>query len=614
MDKLCKRRLILISDRKDFPKTESREDCFWVFLGRKYDRLNELKKTAPKGFQFIDIGDLIYDESYKLRRPYLDYIGSLSSRFSSLSWWVSRISEKNVMVSPVFLYLCYLKIIVKLANEELRGRDLCVFSESPELLNTIAKLPVFSNYSLKKSFRSNLMNEYLFCLIRLSYFIAQSFCRKILAISSRLYIRKTTINKKSSLVVMRTWVNDKNLGENGVFNDSYFVNLYDYLKIKSGLNVAIIPILYNIERPLKQVFRWFRESSSFFIIPEDFYHFSDYIKSIYISFRSSLFFRDSFDFMGLDLSLIFREEARKTLFEPGALQVIMHYFLIKRLKAKDLKIENFIFTFENMFPEKPLILGIERFYPGAQKIGFQHSVLFPLLLSLYVSNNELGFIPMPDKIICSGKFSMNKMIEEGYPSTVMTLGPALRFQHLLGSSKNDNEEANLVKVVLIALPLSPSGVEDVLFKAWQALLGFADIKIKLKAHPMMSKSELSSVFNKLNIVENKVESVRGPMKDILPKIDLMIAAASGAVLDAIAYGVPVIRVRQDLDLNLDPMDWFPRTELQFVARTAQELKNEIRRALSLDRSQLKQLKVEGKSLIEQCFSPVEEKVMAVFMG
>ena len=121
-------------------------------------------------------------------------------------------------------------------------------------------------------------------------------------------------------------------------------------------------------------------------------------------------------------------------------------------------------------------------------------------------------------------------------------------------------------------------------------------------------------MQKSSIPKNSVKIAEEAMKDILPKVRFAIATASGAVLDAIAFGLPIIRIRQDIDLNIDPMDWFSNDELQSIARTQKEIENEINRILALRDEEFRQLKDSGRKLIEKCFFPVTEETLAVFIN
>ncbi|MFC1540665.1 hypothetical protein ACFL4J_01345 [Candidatus Margulisiibacteriota bacterium] len=602
-------KLILVSDKAGFSLGQKGgEEFHWLFLGRDYETLSNLKRSAPAKFHYVDISQLLNANAYEQRRPFLDYIGSLSRRFASLAWWTSRVAERNVMVSPVFLYFCYLKIVDQLLSGELNAKNIYILSESPALLRTISRLPQVKHFALTShsDYVWNLLIGLLKAVYRSARFIIRSFLLKLTALA----LLKRTAEVNSPVTLVRTWVGEKNLGADSVFRDSYFPGLEQYLGQKK-INVAILPILFGIKRSYREVLRWFNSSSTRFIVPEKYYRLSDYLRTIIISLRSLLIFRRSFKFANMELTWLFREESVRTFRLGGCASVTMHYFLIKRLCQSDIEIERCIYTFENMFPEKPLLLGLARFSPRTRSIGFQHASLFPLLLSSYTSDLEAEVLPLPDKIVCSGSFFAEVLAREGFPRDRLMIGPALRFAYLLQANGSDIM-ARPKNIALITLPLARSNALELLIKSLIAMGHKREIELWIKPHPMMSQAELEQIISGSGLDKRPHKIVSGSMAMVLPKVSLLIATASATIFDAVAFGVPVIRVRSDLDLNLDPMDWFPTNELCFVGLSPQDISEQVDRIVGLDDHSIEQLKINGQRLISQCFSPVTEDNLAVF--
>src|SRR3989339_409496 len=606
---------VLILAENDFPKNlRDGKDFYWLFLGRDYERLLKLKVSAPAGSLYIDLGDLLNDISYKLRRPYIDYIASLSTKFNSLPWWISDVAEKNVMGSPAFLYICYLKIMKELLSAKFKNKNVCIVSESAVLLEIIKRSDFTTDYRIvrKYDYQLYVAKDILRILYRTSRFVLKSIYRKIYAFITRQNKKKSIEHTNGELTIIRTWVGEKNFSSEGEFRDLYFPNLYNYL-LEKGVSAAILPII-NTNSKLTYVNAMcrIRKSDQVFIIPEDYYRPNDYLQTIILAFRSVVLMFRKFVFAGMDISLLFKNENMRymLLWESG--QVIMHYFLIKRLRDQGIKIKQIIYTFENMLPEKSLILGKARFSPDTKLYGFQHASLFPLSLCLYTSKDEIDILPMPDKIICSGNFFKQTLIDEGFPLAKMVVGPALRFQYLLKLDSNrQNRSQN--DIVLITLPLARSSALELLSKAWNVLHAQKRLRIWLKPHPMMSSLELDAIINKVEMSKDSYDIVDETMADVLPKVSMLIAMASATIFDAIAYGIPVIRVRSDLDLNFDPMDWFPKDDMHFVARTLNELDEEIDKILNLSDVKYSHLKDKGGQIIQACFSPVNEQTMATFL-
>src|SRR5438552_723032 len=81
-----------------------------IFLCQDYLRQLEWQNAVGSLAEAIEIGANLNQIARDLRQPFLDLITELGRRHNSIAWWASRVSERNTMVSPLFLYCCYLKM------------------------------------------------------------------------------------------------------------------------------------------------------------------------------------------------------------------------------------------------------------------------------------------------------------------------------------------------------------------------------------------------------------------------------------------------------------------------------------------------------------------------
>ncbi|MFC1595702.1 hypothetical protein ACFL4D_00250 [Candidatus Margulisiibacteriota bacterium] len=586
-------------------------DTALFFLDNDYTALQELQTVMPSNIEYIDLGDSLLVKTSQLRRPYLDYIGGLSKELNSLAWWVSRISEKNVMVSPLFLYICYLELFKEESLKIAGGQDICVVSSNPALLELIANLYKGSGTWIVRKYSNSRLAQMMKIELRAYAFLGRSVSRRLWAYLSRRKDINSPSAIKDPVTIIRTWTGDKNFGEDGSFKDSYFGQLADYLKGR-GERIVVLPVLFSIKRSIKETFALLRQSEVSFLVPEDYLRSGDYWQAIFTGIKSLFLFNREFIFSGQDISLLFRQEARRTALEAGQLEFCLQYYLLRRLKKKGLIIRKLIITFENMFPEKPILLGLKKYYPETASIGYQHSVFFPLLLSLYTSTAEAEVLPLPDRISCSGKFFKRKMAEEGYPADVLREGAAIRFKYLLGTEQKGALTDEVKTRILITLPLAAGSALELLSKTWVALRQRSQLEVWLKAHPMMGNEVLNGLLNRAGIPEGSVKVVGGTMAEVLGQVGIVAATASGTIFDALAFGLPVLRIRQDLDLNLDPLDWFPPDELQFIARTPEAIGSQLDRIMSLTAKDYKTIRERGQQLIADCFNPADEEHLEVF--
>jgi len=610
--KSAKKELILANETLDILKIcgDIKKDYYWLYLGKNYKKLLWLKNNLPKNIVYYDTVTELIDSSNKLKMPFIEFIGKLSVRSHSLSWWIAKAAEKNTLVSPVFLHICYLDIAKNLFKNKLKDKNIIIISDSDALLEIISKDSRMEGYSVRSHPASIKYKEYFWLIFRLAALIKSSIYK--MCVLRDIKKSNKVIGKGSPLTVLRTWVGEGNMLENGEFKDQYFNNIGSMIK-NHGKEFVVLPIFYGITRSLKEAVSWCRKSNTKFIIPYDYYLLADYIKAILVAARSFLYFKEANDFNGSNIAPILREETRKTTFEYGQLDLVMHYFLVKRLMQKGIKIEKYIITFENMFPAKPIILGVKEFMPSSKIYGYQHTFPFPLLLHLYPAREEVKILPLPDLIICLGKFSKNILADGGYPPDMLVEGPALRFQYLLDYLANPIKPQERT-MLLVTLPLMEPNAFELLSKVAEAIKGQKNMKISIKAHPMMKNEILESIIKSTSL-DNNYKVVSGTVGSLLPQAKILISIASTTLFEALAYGVPSIRVRSSVNVNLDPLDWFDDNKCpSYVANSPEEIKALIDRLIKMQDGDYEKIANKGRELINLAFSPVNDKTIAAFLN
>ena len=74
----------------------------WIFLAQDYTEYIRWHEAMPSQLE-IKIKEELDQIAHELRKPFLDLIIELGAKFNSPAWWASRISERNTLVSPLFI-------------------------------------------------------------------------------------------------------------------------------------------------------------------------------------------------------------------------------------------------------------------------------------------------------------------------------------------------------------------------------------------------------------------------------------------------------------------------------------------------------------------------------
>ena len=592
----------------------------WFYFSPNYLNFHLLKENCPSTAKYNDIGEILQEKALELKNSYIEVIGRLSTRYSKkypLAWWTSMVAERNEMSTHAFLTVCYYNIFSDIyENENLQNRSLIVV-ESISLYHLIL---------------NQLRKRYKVVTLGKPYFLTWTFLRPKIAAVYRIIkflswafsgtlqqISDLYSTSDSKMIFIRTWISDKTISADGKLRDAYFPGLCEYLE-KEGYEVVFIPNFYNLTLSTKEIQKRINKCKYQFFIPENYLIWKDYFKILVVLMSQVVISRlDDVEHRGKDISKILTETQRAGMFSSYIF--IAQAFALRNLSKKDFKIKSFIYTFENMFPEKPLSYTVKEYFPGVKSIGFQHSVLYPLQTCLYPAAQEWKDMPLPDRIVCSGKFFLDIYLKHGAPRERLVLGPALRFNNLISKCEKDQSDSSL-KVfmknrILIVLPLAEPDALELAIKSSGAIKLLADnreLKIGLKPHPMMPVRNLETIKTFFNEIQCDMTIVDKPMDDVLPQYSLLITMASGVIFDGMIEGIPVIRVGRSSSLNFDPADYLENNPYDFRAQTVEQLNALICKLLLFDDEERLGLVHYGRKFVKESFAPVNENTLQSFIG
>jgi hypothetical protein len=575
----------------------------WVFLDQDYIRCIRWSKGLGEDFKQIKISAQLQETANSLRKPFLDLITDLGRRHDSPAWWASRVSERNTLVSPLFLYCCYLKIALGLLKE-VTG-TLCVVSESWSLLGSIGAAAGLQCQVNGLGRSGRLRQKSLFCAkagFRLLAFLGAGIRGRVAC--SRL---GPMDGEGKRVVLIHTYIDESLLGEDEVFHDRYFPGLSEWLEHK-GFSVITLPVLYNMKRSNRSVWRWLGKNRQIFLDPYAYHAWSDYFDAIREARREATMLGGSILLEGIDATGLFEEERQRTAF--SSLHTLLYFSLPRRLVAAGIDISLVITVFENMVDEKLFILGFRRYIPSAYITAYQHSALWPLMLCLFVTAGEAEFAPLPDHVVSNGSFSREVLVREGLPRWKVVEGPALRYAYLWQKGEAEAVPEEEIVHVLVPLPQLIGDAQELLVKVTLAFEHSPDLKIRFKTHPMSSLEKVLSGLPVKDLPQH-MQFVTGDMGKWVARAKVVVGLSSNAVLDALAAGRPLVAVGRENSLNLNPLGFFPGLDRIFCS--PEEIREETIRLLHLSGEQSAEYRRQGDEVLGMCFNKVTDSLMETFI-
>lgn len=584
----------------------------WLFFGENYVRLLECEGILGKQNR-LSISTQLRDTAWNLRIPYLEWLDQITEHHKDdPAWWYSMVAEKNTTSSDFFQNLCYLSIVTDLYREG-RLPNTIVIDSLPLLLAL--------NRHLKKLgcdvkvFGGTLLQRGIFLVTEWTRFLA-SWVYKLTIILRRLHAARVTRHLASDLspdlgrprALMFFWVNDADMGKNGVLRNAYFTQLPEFLQ-SSGYDVVNIARPQKTQQSLHSVFSWLRKQGNV-LIPEDFMTWRDIFIGARLLLRMYRIPKQVDDFLGIDVRDLLMKERIRQASNVMFIQFLAYGSMIAQLKVRGFRIDAYLFPFENMALEKPIVVALHEHYPQVRSIGFQHTTVTPFMLkfSAWTSCFTSGNNYLPDEIVCNG-FGYRKGLElSGFPSDRLTIGPALRYLYLWREAQKHAEKSIEPSLVLVTLPLSFPLAIEILHKALELSQGGA-IPIAIKPHPYNDREKLLATLG-MKDLPTGLQWCEGPMSEWLSKAVCLVSLGSGTLVEAVCSHVPIVILGMENGLEFNPLGWWEDQEPMFrVVGSLIEARSKISMWIEMSEELRLKIVMDAAQFIRSQFQPWDEREM-----
>jgi len=579
----------------------------WVYLGEDVSRAISIDEMIRDKGQRIETAEMLQETARSLRQSYIDYIGKLGVERNSLMWWAGRLSEKNPYVSKTFLHACYIKvsmdILKKYSNE-----SLVFLVEKRAVRRALLKNLPASNLkhteSREESIREALKDLKEFIMYK-GWFLLNNIYR--IAISKYAYRMQKRTKSRKPLVLIHTIIDRRSFDEKGSYHESYFGRLPDHLK-KSGKNVIVVPYVWGTV-PYQKTVDNMAKSENVFLVPHAFLSVGDIFSAFFTTLANTPKKTVSPRFIGMDISELVCEDLKNDWIGMRVASDMLFYYLVKRLKKKQLPIDTVIYTYENQSWEKILCSAMRKFYPSVYLIGYQHSAFSLMHLNHFFSRYESNIVPLPDKIVTTGRHNRDVFIESGYPAEKVAQGGAVRYVYLLGSKMSTKRWNKDKPVILVTPSIESSEAVELIWKTFKAFGHRSEYKVVIKCHPVMPFEKISRHLN-IKFPEHFVISDT-PVAELLRESNVLLYMDSTTCVEAIAAGVPPVHVESDLSIDLDKLDFNPG--IRPSARGADEIVKCVKDVISMGEGELSKKREMWNNVVMDLFGSVNDSVYSLFL-
>lgn len=503
---------------------------------------------------FKRLDDLFHSTFNRIKADLRVMIAKLGARYNNVVWWGSQQASLNTASTPlaknITYFFCAQKIIAK-------GQDVVFILESNALARSIGSFAHFHGHSYRY-LGARFMGTYAF-LRRLACYLVQivRFLVEMgLAMAARGIVPPLPAQKDAQIkrVVLRSWLTDGVFDKDGKFKERNFGILPQWLKDK-GYEVWILPMFFNFSMSSFRFCQAVKRQQQLFIIPWDHLHIQDYWDVLCQSLAVIFLRVDNVFVDNHDVSIFVKESLQENGFDHGLSILNLSLPLLRRLKDRGYKIDAFYYPYEGNAPEKIFLIGCHKYFPQSAVAGFQHTVFFDEQLAFYLALGEDRHHPLPDKIICSGPIYEDLYMRSGISQKQLASGPNLRFGAIYKSKPLPYLDSGRVHNFLIPTTFSYDLDFELFAKIAPAISRLSDCRVWIRKHPLMSRKRLVDFLEEIGLV-NFDFADSGSLQEWLPKMQAMFSSGSSVtILEAVAAGVPVIRVVPENTFFYDPFAW-----------------------------------------------------------
>ena len=585
----------------------------WCYIGKNVLVTAKIAAAVGKEKRFY-LGDRLHNVAEELRQPFLDFVACLGKhQKNKVNWWASRFASRSPFQTDFFLLLCYKTLvenIVKECKEEKRA--ICIFVEDPwlflDLKNTNknrSSIEFFGRPWLVTKKARLLIQGIIYRVLIGGYL----FLEWLLTIYYHGARRPEAARQCKRSVAILSYV-EKRAFVNGRYLDPYTCGLADLLEANG---IGVLRPVY-IKFPLQLSKEIGRLGGVFWPLILDLPARDMFLALVqWWSPHIPEGRKSAMSVNGYFVQTLLDREWWDELSKHSFNYNLMFYRAISHFLRKGW-CQSLVYIYENQPWEKLLCIAAGE-VNNVKIIGYQHSTMPRFLLSQFLGKGEVDIMPLPDKILTTGKHLLERYREGGIPTDKLSIGGVWRYEYLWArknkSRNKDDKDTNfngLKRTILIALPVDLTLAKALLLFISNGLpKGYREkgIELLVKPHPDTSLSVMDvedSLLKDFNIVNDTVES-------LLKNVDVVIYTGSGVGLEALMYGnIKVIRYVPENMIDMDRIDWVPQ-DLVLTLRDGDILKLSF-----LEGEPPKSCGEELNKLCQRYFSKVKEQAWLEELG
>ena len=601
----------------------------WLYLGEDSAWRARAESAVSPGIPRVSIADLLDEMSWKLRRPYIDWIGELSQLNDSLDWWASELAAKNPYYQ-LYIRICLLAVAKRLITAGFDRSSLLICS-SPALFAEVLQLASQSGVGVRRLSAATpeprgrtltpTMHKYLGAayrrlrraggyLLRPGQWLSQNDAYDRRSLLAERAMAAAGPFEGDDTVLLFTWVDRRSFAADGSYQDPHLGPLPDMLK-QRGYRVAYVArILHTV--PFDEMVERMLQTGEQFYVPQFFISDED---------REACRQRaESFQpLMPTDSTVgdvpVYRLAREQIESHRATLAGTLTYErLIANFVCRGVRPHQIIYPCEGHSYEQALLWSVRHYMPQTRIVAYENVNFSRLALSMYPAQSEYGLRPLPDRMVTNGPLYGEVLLAENLPPDLVKTGCALRHNYLwekpvYGAGENPAADGDAVRV-LVATAIGFGDTVELVAKAVRAFGGDAGYQVIVKCHPFLNAKLVMRDLSEL-IQQDNVQFVTTAMDELLPSMHILLYTYTSVCYEALQHGVAPVFVRAENFLNMDQLEATP--DVRWEATTAADLRRAARQITNMNAEERCRWRERAHEVVRKALAPVTPQCVEAFL-
>jgi surface carbohydrate biosynthesis protein (TIGR04326 family) len=605
----------------------------WVYWGEDNTWRVQAETTAFRNLSRVPVADDIDQMAWKLRQPYINWIGELSQANNSLAWWASELAAKNPY-THLFLRICLLGVARQMIARGVSSPILMVCSTHAlvdELLTYAQSIGTEiqqfggKNTSAFKPLKSIGRDIFLAGYRHLPRWAGKLLIALLPSqISSKIqrstdqdtHFRRQILNHKGirpnreytgeNTILMFSWVDHRSFSSDGRFQDPNFGPLIQMLRDR-GHQMAFVPQI-KPGIPYDETVDKLLATNETFYFPESFVSTSDQRACVQKARQYAPQIATECHLDDIPVYRLTQEHIKENINTLS--QSLQFEPLIANMKACGIHPNRLIHAYEGHSWEHALTWSVRKHMPQTTVVASEMGVFARMVHSEYPALNEFSIRPLPDYLVTYGSLYRDVLVSQGWPDAMVRVGGALKHNYLWENT-NETQPKDLDLVQILVAPGPGFGETfEIVEKAARAFSGKSGYQISIKCHPNVDPKTVQDKLGQLAQQDN-VHFVNTPISELLKTAQVLLFTYTSVCYEALKYGVFPIFMRSETSLNLNKMDFLPEAHQQ--ATTVEDLQKVVTKVMNRSPEEKKRWQEKMDKILYKAFKPVGLECVDVYV-